>query len=111
MGNCSTIESSNSELDKDVARVRNTFNDKPPPSTPETNIILHDEGTGEEYRVGVANPKNTVWSTVIQECTTKRHRRVTKINYGGTDISDTQTWEQLDISDDATVIVDTEKVL
>ena len=41
----------------------------------------------------------------------KRHGIVKKINYGGTDISDTMTWEQLDISDDATVMVYTDKVL
>ena len=109
MGNCGTKESSSSELDNDVARVKNTFNDKPPPSTLTTNIILHDEGTGTDYRVGVVNDKTTVWSTVIQECS-KQHGIVKKINYGGTDISDTMTWEQLGISDDATVMVYTDKV-
>ena len=87
MGNCSTIESS--EL--------------------KTNIILYDEGTCKEYPVRLANQKSTVWSTVIEECT-KQNRTVRKINFGGTAVSNTMTWEQLDISDDATVIVDTTKV-
>ena len=105
MGNCSTTESSTEEQRK-AKRI-----EKPPPvpPPPKTNVILYDEGTGEEYSVGVANQESTVWRTVLQECT-RRNRRVIKINYGGTDISETQTWEELGISDDATVMVYTTEV-
>ena len=86
MGNCSTAET----------------------STAEFSVILYDEVTRKEYRVKVENHKETVWSTVNEECK-KRARRARKITYGGTEIFETQTWEQLGIADDATVIVETEK--
>ena len=98
MGNCSTTESSTSQAKYDI------------------NVILYDEGTGEEYRASVTKQRVTmwstldvtVWSTVKEECS-KRNRNVRKITYGGTEIFETQTWEQLGIADDATVIVETEK--
>ena len=91
MGNCTTAETSTSETSK-----------------AEFSIILYDGVTGEEYRVVVANQKDAVWSTVNKECS-ERARRAKKITFGGTDIFETQTWEQLGITDDATVIVETEK--
>jgi hypothetical protein len=77
-------------------------------STAEISVILVDEVTGDEYRLVVANHKDTVWSTVNEE-RDKSHRRAKKITFGGTEIFETQTWEQLGITDDATVIVETEK--
>ncbi len=98
MGNCATAESSIAQQREHVSRAH---------ATHKTNVILYDEVTGEEYRVEVANQKDTVWSTVNAECT-KRDRRVRKITFGGSEIFETQTWEQLGIADDATVIVETE---
>ena len=91
MGNCTTAETSTAETSK-----------------AEFSIILYDGVTGEEYRVVVANQKDAVWSTVNKECS-ERARRARKITYGGMEIFETQTWEQLGIADDATVIVETEK--
>ena len=96
MGNCSTTESSTSQAKYDI------------------NVILYDEGTGEEYRASVTKQRVTmwstldvtVWSTVKEECS-KRNRNVRKITYGGTEIFETQTWEQLGIADDATLMVET----
>ena len=86
MGNCSTAET----------------------STAEFSVILYDEVTGEEYRIVVANQKDAVWSTVNKECS-EGARRAKKITFGGTEIFETQTWEQLGITDDATVVIETEK--
>ena len=91
MGNCSTAET----------------------STAEFSVILYDEVTRKEYRVKVENHKETVWSTVNEECKKRESQedyvKVRRITFGDTDIFETQTWEQLGISDDATVIVETEK--
>ena len=108
MGNCITAESSTAGERKDIARTQAKYieNSSSPP-TPETSVVLYDEGTGEEYRVGVGNLKMALWSTVKGEWA-KRGQRARKITYGGTEISETQTWEQLGISDDAMVIVETE---
>jgi hypothetical protein len=61
----------------------------------------------------VTNPKDTVWSTVNEECkkreSQEKYVKAKKITYGCTEIFETQTWEQLGITDDATVIVETEK--
>jgi len=54
----------------------------------------------------VSDLKKTVWSTVKEE-SAKRYRNTSKITYGGTEITETQTWGQLGISDDATVILET----
>jgi len=86
MGNCSSAET----------------------STAEFSVVLVDEVTGDNFRLVVANHKDTVWRKVNEECT-KTHRRAKKITFGGTEIFETQTWEQLGITDDATVIVETEK--
>ena len=67
---------------------------------------MHDESTRTESRVEVSDQKMTVRSTVKGECI-KRYRNVSKITYGGIEITESQTWEQLGISDDAMVIVET----
>ena len=91
MGNCSTAET----------------------STAEFSVILYDEVTRKEYRVKVENHKDTVWSTVNEECKKRESQedyvKVRRITFGGTDIFETQTWEQLGITDDAMVVVETEK--
>jgi hypothetical protein len=91
MGNCSTAET----------------------STAEFSVILYDEVTRKEYRVKVENHKETVWSTVNEECKKRESQedyvKVRRITFGGTDIFETQTWEQLGITDDAMVVVETEK--
>ena len=105
MGNCSTTESSTAQQRKGVSRAQAKY---------DINVILYDEGTGEEYRVSVTKQRVTMWSTldvtvwntVKEECS-KRNRNVRKITYGGTEIFEAQTWEQLGIADDATLMVDT----
>jgi CO dehydrogenase/acetyl-CoA synthase beta subunit len=96
MGKCAAAETSTAE----TSTVET--------SKAEFSVIVYDEVTGEEYRVVVANQKDTMWSTVNKECS-ERARRAKKITYGGMEIFETQTWEQLGIADDATVIVETEK--
>ena len=126
MGNCTTTESTTTIRDKSdratynengsktapveeqgntESGVKNNGLPSPPVPPPETDVILYDESTGTEYRVK-ANQNITVWSTVKEACT-KGDRDVRKITYGGTEISKTQTWGELDVSDDATLIVAT----
>ena len=96
------------ELDKDLARAQAEYNEANK-SLPEIFVILCDEGTGEEYRVAVAKLQVTVWSTINDEFG-ERNRYATESTYGGREISETQTWEQLGVSDDATVIVATQEL-
>ena len=98
MGNCSTVETAEAETSTAETSTVDT-------STVEISVILFDEVTGKEYRIVVENQKDTVWSTVNKEC----NKTVKKITFGGTEVFETQTWEQLGIADDATVIVETEK--
>jgi len=106
MGNCSTVETLEAETSEAETSTAETFTAET--STAEVSVILFDEVTGKEYRIMVENQKDTVWSTVNKECN-KRGKRAKKITYGGTEVFETQTWEQLGIADDATVIVETEK--
>jgi hypothetical protein len=106
MGNCSTAETS--EAETSIAETSIAETSTAETSTVEISVILYDEVTGEENRVVVENQKDTVLSTLNKE-STKIAWRARKITYGGTEIFETQTWEQLGIADDATVIVETEK--
>ena len=106
MGNCTTAESSTMGQRKEVAR--DQAQSMPPTIlTPKTNVILYDEGTGTESCVEVTNLETTEWNTVKEACM-KRGRDAGKITYGNTEISQTQTWKQLDISMDAMVVVVTD---
>ena len=93
MGNSTNAELDNSKLD----------------------IMLYDVGTGEEYRITVSKQRVTMWSTepvtvwsTVKEEFSKRYRNVKNITYGGREISETETWEQLGIADDATVMAETD---
>ena len=54
---------------KEVASAGAYYNENEPlhPNIYVMHIILHDEGTGTEYRIEVSNKDMAVWSTVKEE--------------------------------------------